>query len=101
MESLLPVNWKELLKSRLVPSKYSISKNFDAGHKKNVKVSVDYDPATETTSFNVRISDKHTFSMFTGIRDDSVDCVVFGTKTLVCNLDPKFPACKGCPLNKQ
>lgn len=92
------MNWRSLLKNGLVPSKLKVSRTFEAGHKKEVKITADYDHITGTSSFNVRISDKHEFSMLTGLKDDTVECKVFGTRTLVCNLSPKLPACKGCPL---
>lgn len=93
---------RDLLKSNLIPSKLSISKAFDT-HQKNVEVKLTYDVNLKSAAFNISIRDAGRsldFSQLTAIHDDSIECKVFGTKTLVCKLDPKFPACTGCPLNR-
>lgn len=56
----------------------------------------------DTTGFNVSlVNSKMDLKDLPGLLtpDDKVHCKVFDTYVSTCSLEPKMPACTGCPLN--
>jgi hypothetical protein len=82
--------------------KLSVSKTFDV-HEQHVNVSA-YANEKEI-GFNISINhpslgDVMNWKMISQKDVATVDCRIFGLSVSHCELDPKLPPCKDCPLNR-
>lgn len=82
--------------------KASVSKTFSVDDK-NVKVEGTFsadEVAVTVKITNQTIGDVFRWTMFTEKDRERVECRVFGLTVSTCNLEPKLPPCKDCPLSR-